>query len=95
MAEHNGAAHGGAVEDPAPPNGRHDENGSQRADRDNANGHQLVRFPVDSQVLADPGGTRLMSQGHPAFPRPRKPRRHWVRWIVIGLILAAILGAGW
>ena len=36
-----------------------------------------------------------MSEGHPAFPRPRKSERHPIRWIVIGLIVAAILVAGW
>ncbi len=50
---------------------------------------------MDSQVVADPGGTRLMSEGHPAFPRPERPERHWIRWLVIGAIVAAVLGAGW
>jgi hypothetical protein len=31
-----------------------------------------VKFPIDSHVVADPAGTRLMSEGHPAFPRARK-----------------------
>ncbi len=95
MAEHNGAAHHGAIQeaDRAHDDGADDDD-SGRDDRDRGNGHRPVRFPVDSQVLADPGGTRLMSEGHPAFPRPRKPERHFVRWIVIAVIVAAIVGAG-
>ena len=74
---------------------RDDDDDSGRDDQGHGNGHRPVRFPVDSQVVADPGGTRLMSEGHPAFPRPRKPERHPIRWIVIGAIVAAILFAGW
>ena len=95
MAEHNGAAHQGAIQeaDREHDDGADDDD-SGRDDRDRGNGHRPVRFPVDSQVLADPGGTRLMSEGHPAFPRPSKPERHFVRRIVIAVIVAAILGAG-
>jgi membrane fusion protein (multidrug efflux system) len=53
-----------------------------------------VEMPVDSQVLVDPRGPRLVERGHPAFPRPPKKRRRWVRWVVVGLIVAAIVGAG-
>jgi membrane fusion protein, multidrug efflux system len=95
MAEHNGAAHQEAVEEPIPSEGRHDDNGRVWADKDHGDGRRPVRFPVDSQVVADPGGTRLMSEGHPAFPRPQKPKRHRMRWLVMGAIVAAILGAGW
>jgi hypothetical protein len=95
MAEHNGAAHEGAVQEPVPSDGDQHDNGPRWADRDHGNGHRPVRFPVDSQVVADPGGTRLMSAGHPTFPRPRKPERHWIRWFVLGAIVAATLGAGW
>jgi membrane fusion protein, multidrug efflux system len=49
---------------------------------------------VDSQIVADPQGTRVAAEPHPAFPKPEKPKRHWVRWIVIGLVAAAIIGAG-
>jgi hypothetical protein len=95
MAEHNGAAHEGTAHEAVPSNGHHDHVGSGWAGSDHGNGHRPVRFPVDSQVLADPGGTGLMSEGHPAFPKPQKPKRHWMRWLVIGAIVAAILGAGW
>ncbi len=44
--------------------------------------------------MADPGGTRLLFEGHPAFPRPRKHPRHWVRRIVIGLVVVGIIGVG-
>jgi membrane fusion protein, multidrug efflux system len=101
MAESNGAGRGGEVEDYDRASERgHDRNGAGHdgprwvdslADEQE---HRPVRFPVDSQVVADPGGTRLTSEGHPAFPKPSKPRRHWIRWIVIGTIAAAVLGAG-
>ncbi len=50
---------------------------------------------VDSRIFADPHGTRVTDDPHPAFPKPPKPKRHWVRWIVIGVIVAASLLAGW
>jgi membrane fusion protein, multidrug efflux system len=95
MAEHNGAAHHGAIQeaDRAHDDGADDDD-SGWDERDQGIGDRPVRFPVDSQVLADPGGTRLMSEGHPAFPRPRKPERHFVRRIVIAVIVAAIIGSG-
>ncbi len=43
--------------------------------------------------MADPRGTRLSEQGHPAFPKPEKKDRHWVRRIVVFSIIAAIIGA--
>ena len=49
--------------------------------------------PMDSEVLADLGGTRLVEQGHPAFPRPEKKNRHWVRRIVVFSLIAAAIGA--
>jgi hypothetical protein len=93
MAEHNGAARHGAVDESDRAHD-HREDDSAWDDGVHGDGHRPVRYPVDSQVVADPGGTRLMSEGHTAFPRPRKPRRHPLRWIVIGAIVAAILGAG-
>ncbi len=56
------------------------------------NGHPVV-FPVDSRVVADAGGTRLVEAGHPAFPKPETPKRHWVRWIVIVVVAIFIVGA--
>jgi membrane fusion protein (multidrug efflux system) len=63
-------------------------NGNRKADGRAAE----VDYPVDSQVVADPGGTRLVDEGHPAFPE--RPRRHWGRWVAIGLLAAAAVGAG-
>ena len=91
MAEHNGAARNGALDEA---DSAHDDRAG-RGDWNESNGHGRVRFPVDSRVVADPGGTRLMDEGHPAHPRPERPKRHRVRWIVLATIAAAILGAGW
>ena len=52
-----------------------------------------VASPVDSQVLADPRGTRLFEDGHPAFPKPEKKNRHWVRNLVILAVVGAIVWA--
>jgi membrane fusion protein (multidrug efflux system) len=92
MAEHNGAVHNGVVDTTDPSNDAADPG---QEPQDQGNGFHRVKFPVDSQVVADLGGTRLMNEGHPAFPRPEKPNRHWVRWIIIGVIVAAIVGACW
>ena len=48
---------------------------------------------MDSEVLADPGGTRLVEQGHPAFPKPEKKNRHWARRIVVFSLIATAIGA--
>lgn len=94
MAEHNGAAHQDAVAETDP---ELDITGDQPGPGDDGrtNGRHPVRFPVDSQVVADAGGTRLMSEGHPAFPKPRKPNRHPIRWIVIAVVVAGVLFAAW
>lgn len=70
--------------------------GTNQPDAENGRGTERDRvvFPVDSQVVADPGGTRLLEQGHPAFPQPRRPPRHWRRWVVLGSIVVLALGAG-
>ena len=49
---------------------------------------------VDSRIMADASGTRVTDDPHPAFPKPAKPERHWIRWIVVGVIVAAMVGAG-
>ncbi len=97
MPEHNGTTGNGAVRDtePAPENDRDDEHHSGWDGEREGNGHRLVRFPVDSQVVADAGGTRLMTEGHPAFPRAKRPDRHPIRWLVVVSIVAAILFAAW
>jgi membrane fusion protein, multidrug efflux system len=53
-----------------------------------------VAFPVDSQVVVDVGGTRDLSPRHSAFPQPVRRDRHWLRWIVIGITVTAIILAG-
>ncbi len=65
----------------------------ETAEGDHSSGQKPVDRPMDSQVLADPRGTRLAEQGHPAFPKPEKKPRHWVRRIVIFAVIAAIIGA--
>ncbi len=84
MADQNGAARNGAVEEAG-------LSPSAQGDRD----RWTSRLPVDSEVVVDPGGTRLISEGHPATPERSRPKRHPVRWIVIGLIALVILSAGW
>ena len=59
----------------------------------NGGARKPVKYPVDAQFVVDPGGTRLLFE-HPAFPKKPKPKRHWVRWIVIGVIGSAIVAAG-
>src|SRR6185312_9939864 len=54
---------------------------------------ESVARPMDSEVMADPRGTRLSEQGHPAFPKAETKPKHWVRRIVVFAIVAAILGA--
>ena len=90
MAEQNGrspegdANHGGV--------GLQDPDHGQGEGR-NGNARKPVKYPVDSQFVVNPGGTRLMFE-HPAFPKPQKPKRHWVRWIILGAIGAGIIAAG-
>ena len=50
-----------------------------------------VRKPIDAQIVADAGGTRLATESHPAFPRP--PKRHWVRWVVLVVLAALVVWA--
>jgi membrane fusion protein, multidrug efflux system len=52
-----------------------------------------VDRPMDSEVMADPRGTRLSERAHPAFPGPEKTNRHWPRRILTFAIIAAIVGA--
>ena len=58
----------------------------------NGSPHRLPDFSPDSQVVIDAGGTRVIVD-HPDDPSAQKPKRHLVRWIVVGAIVAAILGA--
>ncbi len=61
-----------------------------REDRDK----DTIPAAVDSRVIADAQGTRLSEKGHPAFAPPaERPKHHFVRWIVITLIVAAIVAA--
>jgi membrane fusion protein, multidrug efflux system len=52
-----------------------------------------VDRPMDSQILADPQGTRLADRGHPAFPEAEKPPKHGLRRLLLLAIIAAIIGA--
>ncbi len=60
---------------------------------------QPVRRPIDAQIVADPGGTRLAAESHPAFPEPPKRNHHWARWIVglalLGLVVWASIRFGY
>jgi membrane fusion protein (multidrug efflux system) len=86
--------HDGTTQVDVTPNSNDDvANQSGHPTSRNGNGRPLG-YPVDSQVVADPSGTRVLFEGHPAFPGPQRPRRHWLRWIVLGGIVAAILGTG-
>jgi membrane fusion protein, multidrug efflux system len=49
--------------------------------------------PMDSEVMAEPRGTRLFEHGHPVFPKREKTDRHWVRRIVVFSLIAATIGA--
>ena len=53
----------------------------------------VVDRPVDSQVVADPQGTRLAERGHPAFPKPEKKPSRWKSRLFFLLLIAAIIGA--
>jgi membrane fusion protein, multidrug efflux system len=89
MAEQNGTSPDSAVDHGSVGvQDRGDQNGPGR----DGNGRKPVKYPVDSQFVVDPGGTRLMFE-HPAFPKAPKIKRHWVRWIVLSLIAAAIIEA--
>jgi membrane fusion protein (multidrug efflux system) len=53
-----------------------------------------VEKAVDSRIVVDTRGTRVTDDPHPAFPEAPKPKRHWVRWMVIGVVATGILGVG-
>jgi membrane fusion protein (multidrug efflux system) len=55
---------------------------------------ESVERPMDTEVMADPRGTRLSEQGHPAVSMPEKKNRHWVRRIVVFSIIGVIIGSG-
>ena len=55
--------------------------------------HDHVDRPVDSQVMADPRGTRLAEEGNPAVREPAKKPSRWKGRLVVGLIVGTILGA--
>lgn len=48
---------------------------------------------VDSQVIADAGGTRLAEHGHPAFPPPEPKKLHLARKALIAIVIIAAVGA--
>ena len=56
--------------------------------------HHPVERPMDSLVVADPQGTRMAEEGHPAVDQPRPKPSHWVGRIVVLTLILAALGAG-
>ena len=58
------------------------------------NGHIQVAYPLDSRVVADLGGTRIIDDEDARSQQARKPRPRWRRWFVVGLVVAAVLWAG-
>ena len=58
------------------------------------NGRTEVAYTLDSQVVADLGGTRILDEGDARSQQPRKPRPRVRRRLVIGLVVAAVLWAG-
>ncbi len=66
---------------------------ARSAEGDDKKKSEPVDRPMDSQFLADPQGTRLAEPGHPAFPKPEKKPRHWVRRFVVFAIIAGVIGA--
>ncbi len=97
MPQQNGSPASGSVRHvgPGQDDGRDGENGAEETGDLDDRAHRSVRFPVDSQVVADPGGTRITSEGHPAFPRPRRRQWHPLRWLVISAIVAGVVYAVW
>ena len=67
--------------------------GSTHGSESNGNGTKPVSYPVDSQFVIDPGGTRLLFE-HPAFPPKNKPRHRWMRWLLMAGVASAIVVAG-
>ena len=58
------------------------------------NGRTEVAYALDSRVVADLGGTRILDEGDARSRQPRKPRPRVRRRLVIGLVVAAVLWAG-
>ena len=58
------------------------------------NGRTEVAYTLDSRVVADLGGTRILDEGDARSQQPRKPRPRGRRRLVIGLVVAAVLWAG-
>lgn len=97
MPQQNGSPIGISIRNAGPghDDGRDEQNRADEGFELGDRVHRAVRFPVDSQVVADPGGTRLTSEGHPAVSRPQKRQWHPVRWLVFGSIVAGIVFAAW
>jgi membrane fusion protein (multidrug efflux system) len=58
------------------------------------NGRMEVAYALDSRVVADLGGTRVLDEGDARSRQPEKPRPRWRRRLVISLVVAAVLWAG-
>lgn len=51
-----------------------------------------VDLPIDSQMVVDARGPRFFEGGHPSEEEPTKERKHWLRWIILTLIIALAIG---
>jgi hypothetical protein len=60
----------------------------------NGNGRTEVAYALDSRIVADVCGIRILDEGPARLPQPGKPRHRWSRRVVIGLVVTAILWAG-
>ena len=58
------------------------------------NGHAEGGWALESQIVADLGGTRDLDEGNAQSRQPAKPRPRWGRRFRIGLVAAAVVWAG-
>jgi membrane fusion protein (multidrug efflux system) len=65
-------------------------------DRAPLNGTDWMEAPGDSgsRIMADIAGTRVLDNGEARPRQPARPRFRWGRRLVLGLAVAAVLGAG-
>jgi hypothetical protein len=56
----------------------------------NGNGRTEVAYALGSQVVADPGGSRILDEGDARSSEAKVPLG---RWVVIGLVVTAVLRA--
>ena len=65
-------------------------------DRLGENGAERVKVAeiLDSQIVAGPAGTRVVAEDGAESGDSGTRRRHWVRWLILGVAFAAILLVG-